>query len=464
MLGLPPKTSNLQTLRSVGASRFCPSPPSTGNTMKIPEVFLVEVLHRPGSLAKMLAAVGSLGLTVEGLQALRRTQDKTLWELTLEVPEEGCEGLFQAIDSVDCAQVLGRSDRVFTRHEGGKIEMRSRLPLDSLNVLRDVYTPGVARVCLAIQKDPILAQRYTNRSKTVGIVTNGTAILGLGDIGPLAGLPVMEGKAALFATLTGLTGVPILIDTHDTDTLVETVANIAPTFGAIQLEDIAAPECFEVERALQERLDIPVLHDDQHGTAVVALAGILSGMRELELDPRELQVGQVGLGAAGIGIGKLLRSYGVTRLSGTDLSEDALQHYESFGGRRDSLEGILQNCDVIIATTGVRGLIRPEAVQPGQVIFALSNPDPEIEPTDALAAGARFAADGKNINNVLGFPGLFAGALRAGAKRFTPAMLIAAAKSISAQAPEGALVPSPLDPAVHRAVCDAVAAAVDPPA
>ncbi len=439
----------------MGTLGSLPAAPYTAG-MKIPEVFLVEVLHRPGSLAKMLAAVGSMGLTVEGLQALRRTQDKTLWELTLEVPEEGCEGLFHAIDGVDCARVVGRSDRVFTRHEGGKIEMKSRMPLDSLDVLRDVYTPGVARVCLAIQADPSLAQRYTNRSKTVGIVTNGTAILGLGDIGPLAGLPVMEGKAALFATLAGITGVPILVDTHDPEALVETVQRIAPTFGAIQLEDIAAPECFAVEAALQASLDIPVLHDDQHGTAVVALAGILSGMRQIELDARELRVGQVGLGAAGIGIGRLLHAYGVTQLFGTDLSEEACQHYESFGGRRSTLDEIMKTCDVIIATTGVRGLIRPEAVRSGQVIFALSNPDPEIEPIDALAQGARFAADGKNINNVLGFPGLFAGALRAGVRAFTPAMLIAAAESISAQAPEGALVPSPLDPRVHEAVADAV--------
>ena len=425
--------------------------------MKIPEVFLVEVQHRPGSLSKMLAAVGAFGLTVEGLQALRRTQDKTLWELTLEVPEEGFEELAAAIDRVDCAQVIGRSDRVFTRHLGGKIRTESRLPLDSLDVLRDVYTPGVARVCLAIQEDPSLVDRYTNRAKTVAIITNGTAILGLGDIGPVAGLPVMEGKAALFATLTDLSGIPILIDSRDPEHLIETITSIAPSFGAIQLEDFAAPECFAIERALQERLDIPVLHDDQHGTAVVALAGILSGMREVGLDPRDLHVGQVGLGAAGIGIGKLLRAYGVARLSGTDLSEEALAHYESFGGERSSLETVMRDCDVVIATTGVRGLIRPEWVQPGQVLFALSNPDPEIEPTDALAAGARFAADGKNINNVLGFPGLFAGALRARAQHFTPEMLIAAARSLSEQAPRGALVPSPLDRTVHQAVADAVA-------
>ena len=432
--------------------------------MKIPEVLLIEVEHRPGSLAKMLAAVGKLGLTVEGLHALSRTQDKTQWELTLELPESGCDGLFQAIDAVDCAHVIGRSDRVFTRHEGGKIETRSRIRIDSLEMLRDVYTPGVARVCLAIQKDAALAERYTNRQKTVAIVTNGTAILGLGDIGPLAGLPVMEGKAALFHTLAGLSGVPILIESHDPQTLIDTIANIAPSFGAIQLEDIAAPDCFAIESALQERLNIPVLHDDQHGTAVVALAGILSGMRAVGLETHDVHVGQIGLGAAGIGIGKLLVAYGVKRLTGTDLSEEALQHYESFGGQRGTLQSVMQECDVIVATTGVRGLIKAEWVRSGQVLFALSNPDPEIEPVEALAAGARFAADGKNINNVLGFPGLFAGALAAKAQRFTPAMLIAAAEAISRLAPEGQLVPSPLDPRIHAEVGAAVAAAVKPKA
>ncbi len=427
--------------------------------MKIPEVLLVEVEHAPGSLAKMLTAVGECGVTIEGLQAQSRTQSLTLWELTLSLPEGDHSIYVDAINSVDCANVVGRSDRVFTRHEGGKIHTRSRMPIDSLSVLRDVYTPGVARVCRAIEKEPALAEKYTNRPRTVAIVTNGTAILGLGDIGPVAGLPVMEGKAALFQTLAGLSGVPILIDKHDPKSLIETIANIAPSFGAIQLEDIAAPACFEVEEALQERLDIPVLHDDQHGTAVVALAGVLSGMREVGMDPRQAKIGQVGLGAAGIGIGKLLKAYGVDHLIGTDLSEEALTHYESFGGQRDTLQGVMANADVIISTTGVRGLIKPEWVREGQVVFALSNPDPEIEPVLALKHGARFAADGKNINNVLGFPGLFAGALKAGAKSFTPEMLIAAAESISAQAPPGRLVPGPLKRHIHNAIAEAVAEA-----
>jgi malate dehydrogenase (oxaloacetate-decarboxylating) len=427
--------------------------------MKIPEVLQIQVEHSPGSLARVLDAVGRAGFTVEGLEAISRTGAQTLWELTLELPDGAVESLAASIDALPNARVLGRSDRVFTRHRGGKIETVSRISISSPQVLRDIYTPGVARVCLSIRDDPSLAREYTSIHRTVAIVTNGTSILGLGDIGPVAGMPVMEGKAALFHALAGLSGVPILIDDRTPDGVVAAVQAIAPSFGAIQLEDIGAPECFEIERRLQELLDIPVLHDDQQGTAVVALAGILSGTRSVGLDIGEITVGQVGLGAAGIGIGRLLEAYGVGRLLGADLDEDALQRFESLGGTRASLHEVMAAADVVIATTGVPGLIKSEQVRAGQVIFALSNPDPEIEPSEALAVGARFAADGKSINTVLGFPGLFLGALEARAKRISRAMLIAAAERLSELAPEGQLVPDPLDRSVHAAVAEAVRAA-----
>ena len=429
--------------------------------MKIPEVFRIEVEHAPGSLAKVLKVVGEAGFTVEGLEAISRTGAKTLWELTLELPSGGDETLCTAIDSLPNATVLGRSDRVFTRHEGGKIETVSKIALESLQVLRDVYTPGVARVCLAIRDDPAKAREYTNIQRTVAIVTNGTAILGLGHIGAVAGMPVMEGKAALFHTLAGLSGVPILIEDERPDVIVDTVRAIAPTFGAIQLEDIRAPECFEIEQRLQEALEIPVLHDDQHGTAVVALAGFLTGTRAVGLDVAQATVGQVGLGAAGIGIARLLYKFGVGRLLGSDLNQGAVAMFEELGGTAATLDEVMAQSDVVIATTGVPGLIKAEQVRPGQLIFALSNPDPEIEPVDALAAGARFAADGKNINNVLGFPGLFRGALEGGAKRFSRAMLITAAETLSSLAPEGQLVPDPLNRVVHDAVAAAVRAVAE---
>ncbi len=424
--------------------------------MKIPEIFLIESVHKPGSLAKVLTVIGECGLVIEHLSAVRREGDKTVWEVTLEIDGEAEFDLIKEIDKLPNARVLGKSDRVFNRHQGGKIQTVSRLPIATLQELRDIYTPGVARVCLAIEKDPELVWRYTNIGRTVAVITNGTAILGLGDIGPIAGLPVMEGKAALLAKLANLSGVPILIDEEDPVRLIEAIAAIAPSFGAIQLEDIAAPACFTVEEALRKRLDRPVMHDDQHGTAVVILAALISAARRVGLNLQESVIGQIGLGAAGTGIARLLLAFGVRTVLGTDIDEQAMRRLESLGGKRADLDGVMKSSRVVIATTGRQGLIRPEMVRRGQLIFALSNPDPEIEPEVAISRGASFAADGKNINNLLGFPGLFRGVLDARAKAFTDDMLFAAARAISESAPEGELVPSPLDPGVHEAVAKAV--------
>ena len=427
--------------------------------MKIPEILLIESEHRPGSLASILGVIGEEGLVVEHLASLRREQDKTVWEVTLEMDPAAGARLEERINTLPNARLLGRSDRVFNRHRGGKIRTVSALDIGSLQILRDVYTPGVARVCLAIRDRPELAREYTGVGHTVAIVTNGTAVLGLGDIGPLASMPVMEGKAALMASLAGLSGIPILVDEKDPGKLVEIVRAIAPSFGAIQLEDIAAPACFEVEDALREQLAIPELHDDQHGTAVVALAAVRNAGRQAGQRLSQSTVGQVGLGAAGIGIARLLFSRGTQRILGADLNARALEQFASLGGEPADLDRVMAEADIVIATTGVPGLIRPQQVRPGQVILALSNPDPEIEPQAALAAGASFAADGKSINNVLGFPGLFRGALDAGARRFTDEMLVAAAETIADLAAEKDLVPEPLNQAVHDAVARAVAQA-----
>lgn len=429
--------------------------------MKIPEILLIESEHRPGSLASILAVIGEEGLLVEHLASLRREQDKTIWEVTLEMDAAAGQRLEARINALPNARLLGRSDRVFNRHRGGKIRTVSTLAIGSVQILRDVYTPGVARVCLAIRDKPELARDFTAIGNTVAIVTNGTAVLGLGDIGALAGMPVMEGKAALMACLADLSAVPILIEEKDPARLTEIIAAIAPSFGAIQLEDIAAPACFEVESALRARLDIPVLHDDQHGTAVVALAAVRNAGRQAGQRLSQSIVGQVGLGAAGIGIARLLLSRGTERILGADLTPSARERFTALGGEPAELSRVMAEADIVIATTGVKGLIRPESVRRGQVILALSNPDPEIEPQAALAAGAAFAADGKSINNVLGFPGLFRGALQAGARRFTDEMLVAAAETIADLAGEHDLVPDPLNRSVHDAVAQAVARAAE---
>jgi malate dehydrogenase (oxaloacetate-decarboxylating) len=424
--------------------------------VKVPEILIVETIHQPGSLASVLQVIAEAGLTIDHLQALRREQGRTLWEITLEMDEEADRSLYGRIDALPIARFVGKSDRVFDRHRGGKIRTTSAIPITTQQVLRDIYTPGVARVCLAIQRDPALAWEYTSIGNSVAIVTNGTAVLGLGNIGALAGLPVMEGKAALFSTLASINAVPILLEETDPGRCVDQVAAIASGFGAIQLEDFAAPACFAIEEGLRARLEKPVLHDDQHGTAVVTLAAILNATRRAGRDLGDCVVGQVGLGAAGIGIVRLLQRAGARRVLGADLDARALARFTGMGGEASTLGQIMENADIVVATTGARGLIKPEAVRAGQIILALSNPDPEIEPAVALARGAAIAADGKGINNLLGFPGLFRGALDARAKHFTDAMLLAAAHAIAELAKGDDLVPDPLDRGVHQAVAAAV--------
>jgi malate dehydrogenase (oxaloacetate-decarboxylating) len=427
--------------------------------MKIPEIILIETVHQPGSLAKVLQVIADAGLAIEGLTALRRQQGRTLWEITLEMDEEADRSLYERIGQLPTARFVGKSDRVFNRHRGGKIRTVATLPINTREVLRDVYTPGVARVCLAIAKEPAAAYEYTALGSTVAVVTNGTAVLGLGNIGALAGLPVMEGKAALFADLVGLSGVPILLTETQPARVVEIVTGIASSFGAIQLEDFRAPECFEIEAQLRARLQKPVLHDDQHGTAVVTLAALLNASQRSGVDLRGSVIGQIGLGAAGSGIVRLLQAYGVRHVLGTDRDPSAVARLAASGVEGVSLETLMQRADIVIACTGVKGLIRPEWVRKGQVILALSNPDSEIEPLAARAQGAAFAADGKGINNVLAFPGLFKGALEARAKCFSDAMLMAAAHAIAALAGGDELVPSPLERELHEKVAAAVRAA-----
>ena len=431
--------------------------------MKIPEIVQVETQQVPGSLASVLNVIAEAGLVLEHLTTLHRDQGKTLWEITVEIDESANPLLYGRIDQLPNARFVGKSDRVFNRHRGGKIRMQASLSITTKQILRDIYTPGVARVCLAIRDDPARANLYTNRPNTVAVVTNGTAVLGLGDLGPVASLPVMEGKSALFAALVGITAYPILVASKDTARIVDTIAAIAPSFGAIQLEDIAAPECFEIEDELVRRLSIPVLHDDQHGTAVVALAGLLNAVKRVGRNLDQSVVGQVGLGAAGLGIARLLRAQGVQRLLGADLRPDAIERLRELGGEPATLQDVMAQSDIVVATTGVKGLIKPEWVRPGQIVFALSNPDAEIEPMAALERGAAFAADGKGINNVAAFPGLFKGALEAGAPRFTDGMLVAAAHALARRAGPEELLPDALNLDTHRAVTAAVrAAGVEP--
>jgi len=425
---------------------------------KISRTVRVRHAQTLGLLAHLLTLISQAGGAVGDIQLLTETSRSAVRDITIYGEDvQHVERIIQALAAEPAAQILEVRDEVLELHQKGKIAIRSRYPIDSMATLRRVYTPGVAEVCLKIAADPSLARHYTSISHLVAIVTDGTAVLGLGDIGPLAAMPVMEGKAMLMESLVGLSGVPILLDTKEPDQIVRVVAAIAPTFAAIQLEDISAPRCFEIEARLQSMLDIPVMHDDQHGTAVVSLAALTNACRQTQTDMKKALIGQIGLGAAGFAIARMLMRLTGNPVLGADLSAEAVQRLEAAGGQGSSLNEIMARCDIVIATTGAGGLIRPEMVHAGQIILALSNPNPEIEADVALQQGAAFAADGRMVNNVLGFPGIFRGAVDARTPRITHEMLVAAAQTIADMTPPGELVPSPLDKAVHRAVARAVA-------
>ena len=371
---------------------------------------------------------------------------------------------------------------VFRAHEGGKLGVHSTKPLRDRDDLSLLYTPGVAEVSLAIAADPGLSARYTARGNTVAVVSDGTAVLGLGDIGPLAAMPVMEGKAVLFKHFGGIDAVPVVMETGTVEELVEAIARIAPSFGGINLEDISAPRCFDNEEQLKERLDIPVFHDDQHGTAIVVLAGLLNAAKVLGRRVPDLKVVVSGAGAAGVAVTRLLQRAGVRDVVVCDSRGIISPDRQDLTGHKARLAAstnpravhgrlgtALEGADVFV---GVSGGQVPEdeiaSMAPNSMVFALANPTPEVHP-DVARRHAAVVATGRSdfpnqINNVLAFPGIFRGALDAGATRITDGMKVAAAEAIAAVLAEGelctgAIVPSALDPRVAPAVAAAVGAA-----
>jgi malate dehydrogenase (oxaloacetate-decarboxylating) len=373
---------------------------------------------------------------------------------------------------------------IFEAHLGGKLSVDATTPLDTQRSLSIAYTPGVAQVSRAIAGDHTLAARYTWAGRLVAVVSDGSAVLGLGDIGPAASLPVMEGKCGLFKEFAGLDAIPIVLDTKDPDEIVETLVRLRPTFGAVNLEDIAAPRCFEIEQRLVDALDCPVMHDDQHGTAIVVLAALLGATKALDRDMTALHVVISGAGAAGVACANLLQANGISDVtvldsrgilhSGRDDMNSVKAQLALRTNPRDLSGGIVEALEGADVFLGVSGGVIPEeliaTIAPEGIVFALSNPDPEIRP-DAAARHAAVVATGRSdfpnqINNVLAFPGVFRGALEAGARKITDKMKVAAAEAIVSVvaddlAPDR-IVPSPLDPRVAPAVAAAVAAAADP--
>ena len=384
---------------------------------------------------------------------------------------------------IDTTTAEVTDEAIFEAHAGGKLRVDSKIPLDTQRALSIAYTPGVAQVCRAISADHTLAARYTWANRLVVVVSDGSAVLGLGDIGPLASLPVMEGKSALLREYADLDAIPIVLDTKDPDEIVETLVRLRPTFGAVILEDISAPRCFDIERRVIDALDCPVMHDDQHGTAIVVLAALLGASALLDRDLSTLKMVVSGAGAAGVACTNILQgsglkditvldSRGIVHSNRHDLNpvKAELASRTNPEGRSGGLAEALAGADVFL---GVSAGVVPEelvaSMAPDAIVFALSNPTPEIHP-DAARRHAAIVATGRSdfpnqINNVLAFPGVFRGALDVGARRITEEMKVAAAEAIFAVVGDDLaadhIVPSPLDPRVCPAVAAAVAAAAD---
>jgi malate dehydrogenase (oxaloacetate-decarboxylating) len=447
----------------------------------------VELDRRPGQLGMLASAIGAAGGSIGAIDTVETGEVKAIRELTVSCSDqEHAESIVSAVQDVDGCSLIGVADRTFELHRGGKLYTGLKEAINTRDDLSMAYTPGVGRVCMAIHEEPSKAFEYTIKSNTVAVVSDGSAVLGLGDIGPQAAMPVMEGKAMLFKEFADVDAFPICLDTKDPDEIVQAVKLIAPTFGGINLEDIASPRCFEIEERLVEELDIPVFHDDQHGTAIVVLAALINSCRLTDRRLEDLSVAMVGAGAAGVAVAKVLMASGVQNIVACD------RHGAIHTGRRDYDDGsmnvpktwlaentnadgrsglpaeVLEGADLFVGLSGP-GIIQAEDLRrmnPDPFVFAMANPNPEVNPEEA-ARYVRVMATGRSdypnqINNVLAFPGIFRGALDARARRITAEMKLAAAQGIADvvtddELAEDYIIPSVFNGYVSSCVASAVA-------
>jgi malate dehydrogenase (oxaloacetate-decarboxylating) len=447
----------------------------------------VEIDHRPGMLGKVASAIGDAGGTIGAVDLVQVEAEHTIRDITVATSDASdWPRLTETVDAIPGARVLDATDRTFLLHVGGKIELRNKSPIKTRDDLSMAYTPGVARVCAAIHEDPDKAFQYTIKRNTVAVVSDGTAVLGLGDIGPRAAMPVMEGKAMLFKEFAGIDAFPICLDTRDPNEIVDAVKAIAPTFGGINLEDISAPRCFEIEERLKAELDIPVFHDDQHGTAVVVLAALLNALTLTSQRIEDIRIVISGVGAAGIAVARILIEAGARHIIGCDSrgglhverpdyvdgSMHAAKRWLASVTNEEHRSGpaaaVLEGADLFIGVSGAR-VIDGAALQrmnPDPIVFAMANPNPEVLPEEAEPY-ARIMATGRSdypnqINNVLCFPGIFRGALDVRATMITEQMKMAAARAIADiispdELREDYIIPSVFNREVVGAVASAVA-------
>jgi malate dehydrogenase (oxaloacetate-decarboxylating) len=443
----------------------------------------IRVEGHPSSqpVALATAVITGAGATITALDVVESLLEKVVIDITCDtIDASHADEITKAIDKKPELTVRKVSDRTFLLHLGGKIEIQSKVPLKTRDDLSRAYTPGVARICQAIADDPADARRLTIKRNTVAVVTDGSAVLGLGNIGPAAALPVMEGKAALFKRFADVDAWPVCIDSQDVDEIVRTVQLIAPVYGGINLEDISAPRCFEIERRLRDLLDIPVFHDDQHGTAIVVSAALRNSLKLVKKNLSEVKIVMSGAGAAGTAIARLLIKSGAKNIIGFDKdgviyqgtkSDDPMRTWfidncnpENFSG---TISEAMKGADIFIGVSAPNVISESDvaSMAKGSIVFALANPDPEIDPVIARKYAAVVAtgrSDQPNqINNVLAFPGIFRGLLDANASKITDELLIAAADAIAdCVSPEqlnaSFIVPSVFDPHVVTAVAAAV--------
>ncbi|CAB4591251.1 unannotated protein [freshwater metagenome] len=432
-------------------------------------------------VALVTAAITDAGATITALDVVESLIERVVVDVTCDTIDAAhAEQITKAISANPELTVRKVSDRTFLLHLGGKLEVQSKVPLKTRDDLSRAYTPGVARICQAIVDDPSDARRLTIKRNTVAVVTDGSAVLGLGNIGPAAALPVMEGKAALFKRFADVDAWPVCLDTQDVDEIVRTVQLIAPVYGGINLEDISAPRCFEIERRLRELLDIPVFHDDQHGTAIVVLAALRNSLKLVKKELKDCKIVMSGAGAAGTAIARLLMQSGARNIMAFDTkgvihkgtkTEDPMRHWFIDNCNPSNFTGTLSEgmvgADVFIGVSAANILKESDVASMGKsaIVFALANPDPEIDPYIARKY-ATVVATGRSdqpnqINNVLAFPGIFRGLLDANAHKITDALLIATAEAIAdCVSPEqlnaSFIVPSVFDPNVVTAVAAAV--------
>ena len=432
-------------------------------------------------IALITSALSSAGATITALDVVESMLDKVVIDVTCDtINASHADEITASLNVISGLIVRKVSDRTFLLHLGGKLEVQSKVPLKTRDDLSRAYTPGVARICQAIAKDPSDARRLTIKRNTVAVVTDGSAVLGLGNLGPAAALPVMEGKAALFKRFADVDAWPVCLDTQDVDEIVRTVQLIAPVYGGINLEDISAPRCFEVEARLRELLDIPVFHDDQHGTAVVVLAALRNALKLVKKDLSKTKIVLSGAGAAGTAIARLLVLAGAKNIIGfdsngvinkkSDVSNEMRKWFvdhcnpEQFDG---TLSQAIKGADIFIGVSAPNVLTESDvqSMAKDAIVFALANPDPEIDPVLARKHAAVVAtgrSDQPNqINNVLAFPGIFRGLLDAGASKITDELLVACADAIASCVSESQLnasfiVPSVFDPNVVKSVANAV--------